>query len=250
MDYALGTDVSRYEHPVNGELGVKRGLRFAYIRATIGDYYTDSKLEPMYWAYKNAGCLVGAYLVTAPRATDGGRQITADAHLDRFVNATSHLKFDLPHCLDAELERGETPVNITTLQKSVALGLALLQGRNPLIYTRMSWWDTWVKADPLWSACDLFAARYSAVLTSPWSDNKCRFRDWKTWKFWQYTASADATYWGWGENGSCHEGDLDYFNGDTYALYEYANLPAPISTDEWIKIILREARKAGWDLTP
>ena len=244
LDYADGADVSRYQHPCNYPLGYQRGLRFVVIRATVGDYYTDATLRDSWNGYKEAGCLVSAYLVTAPRATDGGRVITADAHLDRFFNAVSGLKPDLPWVVDAELARGEEKKIITQLQKDVVIGLSNVQKRMPIIYTRSNWWDFYVYSDPLWSTCDLWPARYNSSLTGPWSDGYCKFRDWKTWKFWQYTSHADGKYFGF----NSLDGDLDYFNGTDRALYEYAGLEPPLTLAEKVEILWREAELHGWNL--
>jgi GH25 family lysozyme M1 (1,4-beta-N-acetylmuramidase) len=163
--------------------------------------------------------------------------------LDRFFNTVAGLRPDFPWVVDAELERSETNAYITNLHKDVVTGLHKAQSKFPLIYTRQTWWDFYVNADSLWKQCDLCAARYATVLTSPWSDNLYKFRDWGKWKFWQYTSHCDGKYFGF----SSLDGDLDWFNGDEGELYAYAGKEAPLSR---LDILEREARKAGWNLTP
>jgi GH25 family lysozyme M1 (1,4-beta-N-acetylmuramidase) len=245
VDYALGTDVCWYEFPVDAKLGYSRGLRFAAIRATVGDYYSDGHLRELWNSYKEAGCLVTAYLVTAPRDNTNTRRISIAAHLDRFSNTVSGLSPDLPWILDAELNRGEDKDYITQLQYGVALGLQQMLGKLPIIYTRMSWWDYYVNPHPLWAQCDLHAARYKDGLTGPWSDGACKFRDWKDWKFWQFKGdSADKTYWGFNSNG-----DLDYFNGTEAQLREYSGIDTPeLTVEDKVNILWREAQKVGWNL--
>lgn len=247
MEYPVGTDVCWWQFPCNYPLGYQRGLRFAAIRATVGDYYSDGHLRELWNGYKAEGLPVTAYLVTAPRDNTNNRRISATAHLDRFFNTVSGLSPDLPWVLDAELARGESKDYITQLQKEVALGLEQFGGRKPLIYTRQSWWDIYVNHDDLWAQCDLWAARYKVGLTGPWSDGYCKFRDWDKWKLWQYTASADGLYWGF----ESKEGDLDYFNGTEAELYEYAHLDPPLSIEDKTNIIWRElqAHYPNWNYT-
>ncbi len=241
---AHGCDVSRWQYPCNYELGKNRGLRFAIIRASIGDYYSDPRLRELWNGYKAQGFLVSAYLVTAPRDPSLTRQINAHAHLDHFFNTVTGLVPDFPWWVDAELERGETKTVITNLHKGVVNGLFNASGKYPVVYTRQTWWDTWVNADPLWGQCDLHAARYANWLTSPWSDGACKFRDWDDWKFWQYTSHADGPYFGF----ASLNGDLDYFNGNEGDLYGYAGLPQPVTYEEKVDILWREAGLHGWNM--
>lgn len=243
---ATGCDVSKYQYPVNAQLGYDHGLRFALIRASIGDYYIDPTLRENWSNYKNAGFLVSAYLVTAPKDATCNRTISAQAHLEKFLNAVAGLRPDFAWVVDAELDRGETKANITKLQKDVVTGLYKAQGKFPIIYSRQTWWDTFVSADTLWGQCDLFAARYATYLTSPWSDGYYKFRDWKEWKFWQYTSHADGKYYGFSSLG----GDIDWFNGTEADLCVYAGKEPPLSLEERVAILEREAKKAGWNLTP
>ena len=243
---AHGNDVSRYQFPINAQLGYERGLRFAVCRATVGDYYTDPTLRDNWQRYKDAGFLVTAYLVTAPREPACTRRITAKAHLDLFFNAVSGLQPDFPWVVDAELQRTEINSYITNLNKDVVTGLYNAQSKFPIIYTRQTWWDYYVNPDTLWGQCDLWAARYAAYLTSPWSDGLYKFRDWDTWKFWQYTSHGDGRYFG----ASSLDLDLDWFNGDEAALCVYAGQEPPMSLETKVNILWREAERNGWDLTP
>jgi len=246
LPLAHGTDVSRYETPINFDLNQIRGLKFAAIRCTVGDYYTDPQFRNSWNEYKKRGFLVTGYLVTAPRDNTLMRRISSHQHLDRFFNSVIGLKPDIPWIMDSELTRGERNDYVTQLNHEVALGLSNdLQGNMPIIYTRQSWWDYYINAIPLWSQCDLWAARYSLTLTSPWSDGHYIFRDWKTWKFWQYTDKGDGIFYGF-----TGDGDMDYFNGDVGDLYEYAKLPRPLTIEDQVKILMREAKLHNWNTNP
>ena len=242
---AHGTDVSRYQHPENYALGKSRGLSFAVHRGTVGNYYTDAALLPAFNGYKAQGLLSSVYLVTAPRNYDGGQRISAQAHLERFFNAVATITPDMSFVVDAELARGETKDYITQLIKDVVIGIYAATNKYPIIYTRQTWWDTYVNPDPIWVLCDLWAARYNSVLTGPWSDGYCKFRDWNEWKFWQYTSHADGIYYGF----NSLNGDLDWFNGTEDNLYDYAHIARPVLK---VDIIWRElqAHYPDWNYQP
>jgi len=236
----LGTDVCWYDHPVNAILGRSRGFRYVAIRFTVGDYYTDANARKLWDAYKANGYLVTGYCVTAPK-DNAGRVITAKGHLDRFVAATAGLTPDFGWVEDNELERGATKEVITQLVLDVAAGLQTLCPPNKRLinYTRQSWWDTWINPNPIWVQYDLWAARYAAWLTGPWSDGACVFRDYKDWKFWQTTATANGPYYGI----AALEADLDQFNGSEVELYAYAHAAPP---QDWPHAITDWAKSKGY----
>jgi GH25 family lysozyme M1 (1,4-beta-N-acetylmuramidase) len=78
------------------------------------------------------------------------------------------------------------------------------------------------------------------VLTSPWSDGYCKFRDWLTWFFWQWSSHGRVP-------GYTGDVDLNYFNGD---LTELALFAGNISREMQLRILWREAALAGWTLEP
>lgn len=244
MAKAHGCDVSKYQYPADYETGKLRGLSFVACRVSIGDYYSDYTFPEMVKGYREQGLLTTGYLVTAPRDYAGGRVISAKAHLERFFNSIGDYKPDLPWIVDAELDRGETVANITHLQRDVILGLYQDSGKYPIIYTRQTWWDVFTYGLELFKKCPLWAARYAAWLTSPWSDGKCKFRDWTNWLIWQYTSHCDGQYYGF----ASRDGDLDWFNGDEGQLYEFAGLPKPLTTEDKVDILWREAGLRDWNL--
>jgi len=240
-----GCDTSKYQTPINAVTGWSRGLRFAALRVSIGDYYTDPTLRLHWDLYKAAGFLVTGYMVVAP-ADSYGRKISAAAHLSRFAHSVVGLKPDLPWVMDSELERGQTRQYITSITKDVALGLNTMQGRMPICYTRQSWWDAWINPDPLWPQLDLWAARYAEGLTGPWSDGNYVFRDWDKWTLWQYTSHGNGPFYGV----TSLDLDLDWFNGTEADLYAYAGQIAPISLEQKVATLWREAKIHGWNLEP
>src|SRR3990167_2954903 len=58
-----GIDCSRYQGTIDWTQVYTAGYRFAVIRATVGDYYSDPKLESNWDGAKTAGLKLGAYHV-------------------------------------------------------------------------------------------------------------------------------------------------------------------------------------------
>jgi GH25 family lysozyme M1 (1,4-beta-N-acetylmuramidase) len=238
-----GIDISKYQVSLNGGVSWAIGDRFAFNRATIGDYYTDEKLLPFWQAEIQSGHKKGVYLVTAPKDPTLSRFINASQHLARFYPAIAGLTPDMPHVIDAELTRGASPDYITELHYQIVTNIYSETGRYPIIYTRQSWWDYNILPSSLWSKCPLFAARYFSG-GGPWSDGNYKFRDWDDWVFWQYTAHGSGPAHGV-ESGNI---DLDYFHGDEAALDDFCN--TGLTIEQQLAILWREAGIAGWNLLP
>jgi lysozyme len=166
-----GIDVSRWEpaDQLDYPAIYSAGYKFVAARCTVGNYYTDSHFTAHINAAWQAGLLVTPYLVVAPAAYDGGPRISVQQHMDYFLAAMKNYDSDLPWVLDCELTRGQSKAYITSLIAGIVEACNLYQGRYPIIYTRASWWDLNTYADPLWSKCPLWAARYSSLIPGPWS---------------------------------------------------------------------------------
>lgn len=236
-----GIDVSRWQPPdlLDYQLIKDAGYKFAAVRCTIGDYYTDSKFSEHWENFGNIEFFRMPYLVVAP-ADSYGRKISAAEHMQRFLGAFGDRESELPWVLDCELTRGQSKAYITDLTAGVVEECNSHLGRYPIIYTRESWWDAIVYQDPLWSKCPLWAARYNPGLKSPWSDGLYKFRDWQTWHFWQWTSHGRIP-------GYMGDVDLDHFNGSIEDLNLFA---CNLNQKTMLKILWREAEKAGWNLTP
>jgi len=201
-DKTPGIDVSRWQGEVNWELVAAAGYRFAVIRATIGDYYTDPRLYVNWSAARDAGLLVSAYHVVTPERS-------VDAQIDRLFDVLEDRESDLPLVLDIELSRGVSRDGITTCVRDCMQKVEQLDGRKPIVYTGKWFWNSYVSPSPEWSAYDLWVANYgvsSPTLPAGWDE----------WKFWQYSDKGSVP-----GSGSKYT-DLDWFAGSYEDLLEYA----------------------------
>ena len=238
---APGWDISKYEIVTDWEAACAQ-YNFFVLRATVGDYYTDPTFVPYWDGLTGQGVIKGAYHVVAP--ADGyGRRITAEQQMSRFLEVVGERHPDIPWILDCELDRGQSKAYITDLLLECVDILKAHSPRMPIIYSRASWWDVYVNPSVVWPQCDLWAARYASGLTGPWSDGKYKFRDWTTWKFWQWSTSGVVP----GIDGYV---DLNVFNGTVNDLGDYAGSAPPLSLSEKVGILWREAGNAGWNLEP
>lgn len=219
-----GIDVSRWQGNINWGMVYEAGYRFAYIRSTIGNYYTDPMLHIYLDGAEAAGLLTGVYLVIAPAASNGGALISVQAHLDRFREAMGERRPPLPPVLDCELARGRTLTEITNLIRDCATGMHDLYLKRPLIYTAKYWWETNVQRRSYWREFDLWVANYRDPSGSPLLP-----ADWSTWLFWQWTAKGSVP------GVESLDVDKDFFAGTLEELRSYAGIPTGPTLEEKVE---------------
>lgn len=201
MSRTPGIDVSRWQGEIDWPTVAAQGFRFAVIRATVGDYYTDPRFYENWRSAIAAGLLVSAYHVVKPK-------ISAAAQIDHLWDVINGRKSHLPLVLDVELADGQTPATITQVVKDCADLIEDQEGRKPIIYTGKWFWDPNVLRRQDWRDYDLWIANYgtqSPVLPADWSE----------WKIWQYSETGSV-------NGvSSRATDLNWFNGSYEDLLQY-----------------------------
>lgn len=192
-DYESGMDVSRYQNaPITGPngqiIGYKplnyakaklRGVVFAGVRATVGDYYKDPCFEMNYKGYQDVGIQPIPYLVAAP-ADGTGRRITSTAHITWYNSLVEPLGIHGPAAVDCELDRGQSIDTITALIDSL---FGLLP--DPINYTRATWWDQYVRRAAHWAKIPLWIANYTNAAQPALP------KDWQEWYIWQYSADGN-----------------------------------------------------------
>jgi lysozyme len=242
MTYVKGVDVSSWQIPDNLDYQamVDQGYKYIAIRCTVGNYHSDIQF-PIHWERAgDVGLMRMPYFVIAP-ADSNGRQISAAQHMTRFLDSFGDREAELPWVLDSELSRGQSKAYITDLHIAVVDSCFAQLNRYPTIYTRQSWWDLNVNANPRWSQCPLWAARYTNTdIGGPWGDGWYKFRDWQVWHFWQWTSHGRIPP---------YTGDLDInrWNGDEQSLIDFAG---GLTDKMRLEILWREAAAHDWNLEP
>ncbi|MGP3926602.1 lysozyme [Streptomyces sp. 8N616] len=203
-----GVDVSSHQGNVNWPALWNSGVRFAYVKATEGNYYRNPYFTQQYNGSYNIGMIRGAYHFATPNDSSGANQ--ANYFVDRGGGWSRDGK-TLPGVLDIEYN----PYGATCYGKSQAAMVSWIRdftttykartGRDAVIYTTTGWWTqctgnsgSFGSTNPLW------IARYNTTPgTLP--------NGWAYHTFWQYTSSGPIV------------GDHDKFNGSYDRLKVLAN---------------------------
>ena len=212
MERVPGRDVSRWQGEMNWQKVAEAGYRFAVVRATIGDYYTDPRFFANWDGARDAGLLISAYHVVAPK-------VPAEAQMMYFFDLLDDRISDLPLVIDVERNDGADPARISQCVRDCLREVEVRENRKPIIYTARWCWNRFVLPSPEWQAYDLWVASYTSDPLLP--------RDWETWRFWQYSESGDVP--GAGSRST----DLDWFPGTYDDLLAYAGkerAPEPVKT--------------------
>lgn len=203
-----GIDVSRYQGEIDWKKVASAGYRFAVIRATIGDYYTDPRFYTNWSEARSAGLLVSAYHVVV--ATNYAKK-----QIDRFASVLGSRKADFPLVLDIERDDGVSKAANTACIQDCIREIVDFDSRKPIIYTAYYYWKDHVLASSDWGKYDLWVATYGdkPMLPPGWTD----------WKFWQYSSNGKVP-------GSSASTDVNWFQGSYNDLVAYAGTtPTPPS---------------------
>ena len=224
----LGCDVSHWNGLGNWQIAKERGVRFAYIRAgsinaVTAVCYEDTLLSEHIRDVSAAGIPFGVYWYMRPRFS-GSVQGEYLHNLIR-TGVGDNQFHCLPVCIDVE----ESGSSSTQAAESIEdmLGMLSFYQYRTMIYARQSHYDANVAPSPIIAKCDLWAARWSSALTSPWSDGKHQFRDWSDFRLWQHSADGNAlatTYGFPGHPFGDNDLDLNYFNGDEAAFNTWVGI--------------------------
>jgi lysozyme len=203
MSRAPGIDVSRWQGAVNWGKVAVAGYRFAVIRATVGNYYTDPRFYLNWEGARDARLLVSAYHVVAPERS-------ADSQIARLFEVLDGRSSDFPLVLDVEISRDVGSEGITSCILACAELIEREDGRRPIIYTARWFWDSNVLDTVDWSRYDLWVANYG--VNSPSLP-----RGWDQWRLWQHSDHGQVP-------GIATATDLNWFSGTHGDLLEYASV--------------------------
>ncbi|MER5992608.1 MULTISPECIES: lysozyme [Streptomyces] len=202
-----GVDVSSHQGDVAWGTLWSSGVKWAYVKATEGTYYTNPYHPQQYNGSYDVGMIRGSYHFATPDTSSGAAQ--ADYFVDR-GGAWSADGRTLPGAVDMEWN----PYGDDCYGKSQSamvhwIGDFLDQyrartGRDAVIYTSASWWKLctgdyagFASAHPLW------VARYASTVGELPAG-------WGTYTMWQYTSSGPTV------------GDHNRFNGTLDRLRDLA----------------------------
>lgn len=238
-DSIHGVDVSQYNGTINWPQVSGQGVRFAWIRSTLGVGIDDHMYSSNTSGAHSAGIVTGAYHFCYPVYTGGSNTAVAEAQW--FVSrAGAQIGSGyLPPALDVENDNGENPVisSMTTAALSEWVlawcrEVQRLTGVKPIVYMSSNFAsgevDGRVAAEfPLWIANygvnDGVLDLTRAVGTGSWP----------AWKFWQYTSRGILS-----GNGSTYI-DRNVFAGDEAAFQSFistGDTPLTDATDAMLAL--------------
>jgi GH25 family lysozyme M1 (1,4-beta-N-acetylmuramidase) len=183
-----GIDVSSHNHPGGAAIDwsqvVGSGYRFAYVKATEGNYYQNPYANGDAAASHGAGLWTGAYHFANPSVGDGASQ--ADYFIAGLPPRTS---LSLPPMVDLEFDPYDpdpcyflTPPQMVAWIAAFEEELVHRTGLHPVIYTAADWWNQCAGGSSAFAHDPLWIASYgSPEPTLP--------SGWETWALWQYTST-------------------------------------------------------------
>jgi GH25 family lysozyme M1 (1,4-beta-N-acetylmuramidase) len=212
-----GVDVSSHQHPngtaINWATVASGGIRFAAIKATEGDYYTNPYAPADLTGAQSAGLSTVAYAFGIPNGNGSSSSPTVQA--DDLVNSLTKAGISPlpPIMLDIEYNPygaecyGLTKSAMVTWINGFSAEVLAKTGRLPIIYSTQDWLatctgdSTALGNDPLW------IAQYASIPSpSPLPAN------WSDWGIWQYSSTGTVN----GIPGSSGNTDLDQVNPDSF----------------------------------
>ncbi|MCB5292617.1 GH25 family lysozyme [Arthrobacter sp. SO3] len=223
-----GLDVSKYQAGINWQTEWNMGARFAYIKATEGNYFTSSTFSDQYLGSRAVGMIRGAYHFANPAASSGADQARIFVQNGGGWSADG---YTLPPVLDFEgnpyagqtingYYQGNTcydmtPAQLTSWANDFGSTMQALTGRLPVMYTTTSWWNYCTGGPTGFGDWPLWIARWPGSATdSPGALPS----SWANFSFWQYSESGPFA------GGT---GDSNVWNGDYTSLQRFATGSTP-----------------------
>ncbi|WP_406342512.1 lysozyme [Streptomyces sp. NBC_00648] len=203
-----GVDTSSHNGNVAWATLWNSGVKWAYVKATEGTYYTNPYFAQQYNGSYSVGMIRGAYHFATPDTTSGATQA------NYFVDHGGGWSRDgrtLPGALDIEWNPygaacyGKSAAGMVSWIRDFVNQYKARTGRDAVIYTATSWWTqctgnsaAFGSTNPLW------IARYN-------TDPGTLPAGWGYYTMWQYTSSGPTV------------GDHSKFNGAYDRLQALAN---------------------------
>jgi GH25 family lysozyme M1 (1,4-beta-N-acetylmuramidase) len=184
---ALGVDVADHQHSQGAVIDwpqvAAAGYKFAFIKATEGDYYVNPYYASDLAQAKAAGLYTTGYHFAIPNVSDGVSQ--ADYALGNGGYAPDGRT--LPLALDIEYNPygsecyGLSPAQMVSWLSAFTAEVQRVTSQLPIIYTTADWWDTCTGGSTAFGSDTLWVAAYR-------SGSPPVPAGWGNWTFWQYTS--------------------------------------------------------------
>nr|WSW66612.1 GH25 family lysozyme [Streptomyces sp. NBC_00995] len=204
-----GIDVSKWQGGINWSSVRGAGIQFSWMKATEGLTYKDSTFSANYLNAYNAGVIRGAYHYARPDVSGGAAQA------DFFASnggAWSRDNLTLPGVLDIEGTcYGYSQTSMRQWVLDFYNRYKARTGRDVVIYTSPSWWNTCTGG---WSGMSALSPLWVAHWTSAGSPTIPSGFPYYT--VWQYSSTGSVS----GVSGNV---DRDRFGGDRSRLLALAN---------------------------
>ncbi|WP_374223610.1 lysozyme, partial [Arthrobacter sp. ISL-30] len=204
-----GQDVSSHQGNVDWASQWNQGSRFAYVKASEGNYYLNENFSQQYNGSRNVGMLRGSYHFAIPNWSSGAdqaRYFIANGGAWAADGAT------LPPVLDFEFNPYEgrtiggfyfgdtcydmSPSQLASWVRDFGNTVRSLIGRYPVIYTNTAWWNHCTGDAPGFGEYPLWVARYPS---SPTNDAGPLPSSWSRYSMWQYSSTGpfagDSNIW-------------------------------------------------------
>jgi len=191
-----GVDVDSQKGLIDWNQVAASGRKFAIAKTSEGLSFVDPMFDVNYQGIKTAGMVRGSYHFFRP-----GQDATAQAQLVlAILSKYGPLDAgDLVPVLDVEVTDGQSPA---TIAAGIATWVAVIKqatGRNPIIYTGASFWNSKVASLQASGGTNLWVANWGGPCPNDPSA-------WSNWLIWQYSAVGSVP----GISGAVF---LDRFNG-------------------------------------
>ncbi|MET7637705.1 GH25 family lysozyme [Streptomyces sp. NPDC005438] len=208
-----GVDVSHWQGSITWSKVRKAGIRFAWIKATEGSDYRDSRFAGNYKKSHKAGLYRGAYHFARPNSSSGAQQAKFFAKNGGHWSKNSRT---LPGVLDIEANPGgatcygKSASAMRKWIKSFHSTYRKQTGRALVVYTNPAWWNQCTGG---WSGLKGKAPLWVAHWNNSGPSLPGGF---STWRVWQYTDSGKV-------NGISGNTDRNKLNGKVAQLKKLAN---------------------------
>ena len=238
-----GVDVASYQHPkgaaINWANVAAAGIKFAAVKATEGDYYTNPYAQGDLTGAKAAGLAVMAYAFAIPNG-DGASSspvVQADYAMAHSAGQDGN---PAPIMLDIEYDPyasqdgtnqcyGLSQSAMVTWISGFAAEVKKKTGLYPIIYSTTGWWNSCTGNSAGFGASPLWIAAYTTnsspgTLPAGWPANG--------WTFWQY--SSTGTVSGIASTGAT---DLDQLNPGFVGLLSPSTQQTTVGTPAQLRVL-------------